>query len=255
MTKNNNFKFSSLSQKINLFCIPFAGGSYYAYKNFENHVADFINVVPIDIPGRGRRWGKPLLTSMHDMAEDVYQQIKEKLDEPFAVYGHSMGSTVGYLLAEKLIREKKTAIPLHLFASGRQGPPVPTKEKDIYLLPEKEFIEKILAYGGTPREIAESKEMMELFVPIMRADFQAVSTYEYEKTEPLDIPISVLIGDNEKFTYEEAHTWQAVTKRNIFLKQFPGDHFFIFDHLPEIGSIISRTLEKRRSVPSFKGKF
>jgi len=185
MTKNNNFKFSSLSQKINLFCIPFAGGSYYAYKNFENHVADFINVVPIDIPGRGRRWGKPLLTSMHDMAEDVYQQIKEKLDEPFAVYGHSMGSTVGYLLAEKLIREKKTAIPLHLF----------------------------------------------------------------------DIPISVLIGDNEKFTYEEAHTWQAVTKRNIFLKQFPGDHFFIFDHLPEIGSIISRTLEKRRSVPSFKGKF
>lgn len=135
-------------------------------------------------------------------------------------------------------------MPVHLFFSGRQGPSIESKEKDWHLLPRQRFIERVIAYGGIPQAVAAEKDLMALFVPIMQADFQALSEYQYEKALPLDIPITVMIGLDEGITYDEALTWQEVTTQSVTIHQFPGDHFFLFDHLPEIGAIISRTLEK-----------
>jgi len=35
-----------------------------------------------------------------------------------------------------------------------------------------------------------------------------------------------------------------MTTRKISVRQFSGGHFFIFDHLPEIGKLIAEGLEK-----------
>jgi surfactin synthase thioesterase subunit len=233
----------TMHQNIHLFCLPFAGGNTYSYREFKKSHADFINIVAIDLPGHGRRMGKPLLTNIDAMAEYVLHHIQDDLSEPYAIYGHSMGAIIAYVLSQKL-RKKKLGMPIHLFVSGRQGPPVVSKEKDWHLLPKKEFIQKVMTYGGIPEEVAEEEDLMDLFVPILRADFQAVSDYKYEEAAPLDLPITVMIGLDEDITYEEALQWQNATTRKIAIKQFPGGHFFIFDHLPEIGNMISRTLAK-----------
>jgi len=242
MKNNNAIQSKGLSQKITLFCLPFAGGNFYAYRDFEKYTADFIHIQAIDIPGHGRRMKEPLQYDIYDIADDIFFQIKDELTRPYAIYGHSMGALLGYLVTE-IIFEKELPMPQHLFLSGRYGPATPNKEKDWHLLPREEFIRKVGGeYGGIPPEVAAEKELMDMFIPIMRADFQAHSEYQYQTPQKLDVPVSVFIGANENITYEEASQWQEITTQSVSVQVFPGKHFFVFDHLPEIGNIISRKL-------------
>ncbi|MCP4345410.1 MAG: thioesterase [Desulfobacterales bacterium] len=240
--KKNN-PWPSKPEKINLFCLPFAGGNSYSYREFENYTAGFINAIPVDLPGHGKFIGQPLLTSVSEMVDNVFNQVRKFLNQPYAIYGHSMGTLLGYLLSVKIIKAKVPK-PVHLFFSGRYAPTIESREKNFHLLPREEFIKKVMAYGGIPKQVAREKDLMDLFVPIMKADFQATSTYKYEEAEPFDIPIKVMIGDNDNATYDEAMRWQEVTTRKIFVTQFTGGHFFIFDHMQEICRIISESLEK-----------
>ncbi len=236
---------TAVHEKMNLFCFPFSGGSFYSYKPFEKHVPRHIHVSGIDLPGHGRRMREPLLTDIHEMVEDIWMSIKDDLNAPYAIYGHSLGSTLAYLFTLKAIAENKPS-PCRLFLSGRNAPSV-NKRKNIHLLPKQEFIQKLLQYGGTSKELLQEKDLMEFMVPIMRADFQAVETYTYDRNAPrLAIPLTVMIGLNDvDVTYEEALKWQEVTTWKISVRQFPGGHFFIFDHLPEISRIICQDLAEK----------
>ena len=231
------------SRKINLFCLPFAGGSCYSYRGLEKCTADFINLIPIELPGHGQRMREPLLLDAFEMAEHVYLQIRDLLDRPCAFYGHSLGALLSYLLVRKIAAENLPD-PVHLFVSGRQAPSVEEERKDAHLLPRRAFYQKVAEYGGTPEKVLQEDALMEFMEPILRADFQAVATYKHQNYFRLCTPITVMIGREEKVTYEDAMKWQEMTCRKISVRQFPGGHFFIFDYFPEIGGIISKVLEE-----------
>lgn len=228
---------------LNLFCLPFAGGSFYAYREFEKYVASEIRIIGMDLPGHGRKMSEPLLTDIHKMSDHIWERISDDLDQPYAIYGHSMGATLAYLLTKKIFQQDAPA-PLHLFVSGRPGPSGGSREEKIHQLPKAEFIQKITEYGGTPKEVLAEKELMNFMEPILRADFQAVETYHHTGGTPLDIPMTVMVGSDDRTCRGEAMRWQEVTTREIAFREFSGGHFFVFDHLPEIGKIISRALTK-----------
>ena len=244
-SKNTQFSSggeSTQRQRINLICLPFAGASIYSYRNITKHIADFINIIPVELPGRGQRISEPLLSDIHKIVDDAFLQIKMHINIPYAIYGHSMGTLMGFLLAKRILNENLPQ-PLHLFFSGRGGPSVQDKDKDIHALPKKEFIKKLQEYEGSPQEILNDESIMEFFEPVLRADFKAISTYTYKKSTPFDIPITVMIGKTENTTYEEAIKWQDETSKDISLRQLPGGHFFIYQHSQEIGKIFSSTLQ------------
>ncbi len=228
-------------EKFNLFCFPFAGGSYFAYNDFDKHMADHVHLVKMDLPGHGKRIGEPLLTTIDAMVSDLYERIRNDLDKPYSFYGHSLGALLSYRLAV-LIAGRSSPAPVHLFLSGQQGPSVEEKNRNIYLLPKKRFIEKIVEYGGISEEVLNSRDLLDFMEPILRADFQAVGTYEHKDEEPLDAPMTVMIGSEDDISHVDAWKWQETTTREIVVKQFPGDHFFIFDHAPELCEIISKNL-------------
>jgi surfactin synthase thioesterase subunit len=231
------------TDKVRLFCIPFAGGSRYAYRGLGKYTADFIHLVHIELPGHGQRMREPLLTDARKIAEDIFLQIRDDLNPPYAFYGHSLGALLSYLLARKIMAENMPD-PVRLFVSGRQGPSVAEEDKDTHRLPRRAFYKKVAEYGGTPQKVLEEEELMAFMEPILRADFQAVATYRHSNTIRLHTPITVMIGLEEKVKHEDALKWREVTHGEISLKQFPGGHFFIFDHFPEIGRIVSTELEK-----------
>ncbi len=230
-----------MPQSITLFCLPYAGGNSYVYKKFAEYHSNGVTIAAIDLPGHGKYFRKAPLTNIHDMAEYVFHEIHENLHKPYAIYGHSMGTLIGYVLTQKISQEH-LPLPRHLFLSGRQGPAVRSKEENWHLLPKDIFLKKVMAYGGIPEQVAAEEELMDFFIPILKADFQAVSDYKHEQAQPLHVPVTVLIGQDDNITYAEALQWQDVTTQKIAVKQFPGNHFFIFDYLPEIGATISRIL-------------
>ena len=254
MTMEHNSKFrsenpqftsgekSTQRQRINLICLPFAGASIYSYRDITTQIADFINIIPVELPGRGQRISEPLLSDIHKIVDDAFLQIKAHINIPYAIYGHSLGTLLGFLLVKRILNEDLPQ-PIHLFFSGRGGPSVQDKDKHIHALPKKEFIKKLQEYEGSPQEILNDESIMEFFEPVLRADFKAVSNYPYNEDTPFNIPITVMIGTTENTTYEEAMKWQDETSKEISLRQFPGGHFFIYQHSQEIGRIFSHTLQ------------
>lgn len=229
------------TMKIKLFCFPFAGGSQYSYTLFNRYLPAKIELIPLDIPGRGARFSEKLLDDLNAIAEDLYEQIKDQLDAPFAFYGHSMGTMLCFLVTQ-ILHNKQLPLPTHLFLSGRGGPKYEEKDRNWHLLPPNEFRQKLLALGGSPKEVLEEERLMELIEPILRADFKAVELFSYPNFQMLDIPVVVMIGKEEQITREEALSWQEITTLPVQFHEFQGDHFFIFEHTQKMIEIVAQQL-------------
>ena len=226
--------------------MPFAGGSKHSYRELSKLAPPNMKVHAIEIPGRGSRTNEPLLESCQALVEDVFLQIKDKLDQPYAIYGHSMGTLLGYLLTQK-IREENRRQPLHLFLSSGLGPSIFHTKPRYHVMGKKEFIQKLGNLGGIPPEVLQNEILLNFFEPIFRADFKAIETYQYVKSTPFNIPITVMIGSEERISREQAQTWQKETIHPIELLEFPGGHFFINDYFFQIMDLISTRLDNQLS--------
>ena len=224
-----------------LFCLPFAGGNQYSFRELKNALPSSVTLVPIDYPGRGARLKEPLMSSLDGMAADVLEQVKGRLSTPYALYGHSMGAAIGFELAHK-IRENGLPGPLHLFVSGRNAPSSPRRREPISHLPSAQFRAKIKELGGSPDEVLNNHALMELFEPILKNDFLAHETYSYTRRRPFDFPITAMYGDSEDLPPEEVDKWGLETGGPFDKLAFGGDHFFIFRHWKTIASYISENL-------------
>jgi len=226
-----------------LICLPYAGGTKHSFRYINKSILENINIYSFDYPGHGNRIKESCLVSMNDIVDDIYSQIQPILNEPYAIYGHSMGAILSYLLTRK-IELNKINLPLHVFISGTDAPSVKSKKEVRYSLPKDQFIEKLKKLGGMPDEILENEELLGFFEPILRSDFQAVETFNYIKLDPLNVPITVMIGDKEELEEEDVLKWQEETTHKLEVYNFNGGHFFIFDNGKEITELIAKYLSK-----------
>ncbi|PEY27155.1 thioesterase [Bacillus cereus] len=234
--------------KVKIFCLPHAGGSAFSYSKWKNYFNPYIEVVPIELAGRGYRIEESCYHSMEEAVNDVYKIIFNQLNNsPYILYGHSMGSLIAYELARK-IQISNNVLPEFLVLSGRNHPN--SKIKDIrHNLPDEQFKNEVIAIGGTPSKVFQSEELMKIFLPILRADFKIVETYIHDNnTQVCDIDFLILNGKNDEFTtYEEVIKWEQYTNKMCTFHSFEGRHFFLHENIQEIASISIRKLDSQRS--------
>lgn len=226
---------------INLFCFPFAGGGAISYRGLGNRFGG-INVSTLELPGRGTRFSEPLLYELDHIVDDLFGRIKHRLDNGYAFFGHSMGATVAYALTRRIIEEGLPQ-PKTLFLSGSRGPSLRRNERR-HLLPQKEFFDMLKALGGCPEEILRERELMELYEPVLRADFAVIDTNRHRESPPLDIPMVIFNGADDSVSADEAREWRRESTRAIRYFEFPGDHFFIFRHWESIRRIFAEHLDE-----------
>ncbi|MBD2692146.1 thioesterase II family protein [Anabaena catenula] len=213
--------------KLRLFCLPYAGGSAMVFRTWANDLPSTIEVCPLELPGRGRQMNLPPYTKMQPLVEEIAQNLTPYLDKPFAIFGHSMGGLVSFELT-RLLRSDYNLTPLHLFISARNAPQVTPSKRPIYNLPDAEFWQEIWNFNGTPDDVMENQDIIQLFLPILRADFTVLDTYIYTIQPPLDCPISVFGGLQDKeFTDYELEAWREQTTASFSLQMLEGNHFFI----------------------------
>ncbi|MGA5453257.1 thioesterase II family protein [Streptomyces umbrinus] len=90
----------------------------------------------------------------------------------------------------RLLRHRGWPAPCHLFVSASPAP-ARRREPLLHNASDTELKTRLLALNGTPREILGNDELMELILPVLRADFAILETYEYHEEPPLDVPITV----------------------------------------------------------------
>ena len=232
------------SALLRLFCLPYAGGGASAYRLWPAGLPPFVEVCPVQIPGREGRSREPLFAEWPPLVEAIGQAILPLLDRPFALFGHSLGAMLGFELA-RYLRRLHGKEPLHLSVSGRGAPQLPHREPPIHALPEKEFIEELVNYDGTPREVVEHAELMQFLLPILRADFRISETYTHTPGLPLGCPLSAFGGMlDSKVSREELEGWGAQTTTDFSVRMYPGGHFFIHTDRASLLRDISRDLTR-----------
>ena len=228
--------------RVRLFCFPYAGGSSVIYRPWSKELPRHIDVVPALLPGRELRVREPAYTTVEPLVDALAREITPLLDKPFAFFGHSMGAIISFELARRL-RSERGVEPAHLFISGRRSPQEPRRDPYLHDLPDAEFVRELEHLNGTPKEVLAHKELMELLIPMLRADFSVCHTYTYVPGEPLRCPITVLGGTrDEEAPRHELDLWRKETTGDCNIKMLDGDHFFIHQQQTEILRIIETAL-------------
>ena len=161
------------------------------------------------------------------LVDGLLPAIEPFLDRPFIFFGHSFGALVAFELVRHL-RKCSLPQPDMLIVSGCRAPHLPDHNLSLHGLPDAEFLEALNGFNGISSALLEEPELLDLFLPVLRADFESFETYVYETESPLNSHIMALGGVHDpRVQREELEAWASQTTSLFQSEYFPGDHFFI----------------------------
>lgn len=236
------------SATVRLFCFPYGGGGSVIFREWPDGLPAFIEVCAVQLPGRGSRLMEEPFTEMGALVPVLAENLQPYLTIPFAFFGHSLGAFISFELA-RYLRTKAMPEPQALFVSGAPAPQLRRSEPPLHDLPESELIKELRKFNGTPNEVLEHAELMQLMLPTLRADFTLLETYSYKTSKPLDCPIIAFGGTRDhSVTAALVEAWRAQTNTSFSRRMVPGDHFFVNTNRKQLLLLISRQLSRRLSA-------
>jgi medium-chain acyl-[acyl-carrier-protein] hydrolase len=255
MTENFNSQIKSMAApwsldqggptraKLRLFCFPYSGGSANIFHGWEKFLPVTVRVCPVELPGRGRCIADPPFRQIAPLLQWLFNALHPYLNEPIAMFGHSLGALISFEFARLLV--KADIRPIHLFVSGRRAPPASINRKPIFNLAEAEFIQELRRLKGTPQEVLTNYDFMKFIIPILKADFEICETYSYFDGPRLDCPITVFAGlQDDETTSEHLSLWRDQTTGPCTVHVLPGDHFFLRSAQPLLLRMLAKELHQ-----------
>jgi medium-chain acyl-[acyl-carrier-protein] hydrolase len=200
-----------------------------------------IEVRAIQLPGRGARLAEPPCTSFPHLVRTIAGLLDEGDEVPFAFFGHSLGGVLAFEVARYCAKHGLPK-PWQLFVSGSPAPQQRGESRNLHLLPEDELIDLLRGFQGTPPAVLASRELMQLLLPTIRADFSLVEGYRYSNAPLLEVPIIAFAGRDDEISVSQMQAWERETSQDFQLHWFDGGHFFINAHREQIAELISEEM-------------
>jgi medium-chain acyl-[acyl-carrier-protein] hydrolase len=233
-----------------LFCLPYAGGGTTIFHAWPDRLPNAVEVCPIALPGRENRIREKAFDRLPPLVEALAAAIHPYLDKPFALFGHSMGALIAFELT-RYLRERRYPMPYQLVVSAARAPHCRSSTAKIHVLPDHEFTQQLRLLRGTSEAVLQNEELMQLLLPVLRADFAICEEYVYNADAPLDCPITVYAGrDDQEIGSDLLHAWSEQTRGIFRLRMFPGDHFYLLTAREKLLRAIGDDL--RVSLPDYE---
>ncbi|MFJ4348645.1 thioesterase II family protein [Pseudomonas sp. NPDC089401] len=233
---------------LNLLCLPYSGASAMVYSRWRRKLPAWLQVRPVELPGRGSRMAEPLQTDMQALARQLAAEQRLAAQAPYALLGHSLGALLAFELAHEL-QALGCRPPVALFACGTAAP---TRREDYDgdnwrdAKTDEQLKAELRELNGTPEEVLANDELMSLTLPILRADFLLCGRYAYRQRPALQCPLHVLGGTDDRASDEQLLDWRKETQGEFSLRMFPGGHFFIHEHEDPVLGALAESLEPHR---------
>lgn len=229
---------------LRLFCFPYAGGRAQIFSTWSDALPDHIEVCPVELPGRGRRWGETPFIELSPLIEAIASSIAPLLNRPYAFFGHSIGALIAFELA-RFLRQQNASEPVYLFVSSRRAPQLQDFDPPSHTLPDDELIRKLNWLKGTPQDALNDPELMQLWLPVLRADLAVSETYTYIPQMPLSCPIIAFGGRQDPAIRRGGlRQWREQTTGRFAKHLFRGNHFFIHSAQPHLLKLLAVMLQK-----------
>eukprot|EP00698_Gefionella_okellyi_P004499 TRINITY_DN14135_c0_g1_i1.p1 TRINITY_DN14135_c0_g1~~TRINITY_DN14135_c0_g1_i1.p1 ORF type:complete len:276 (-),score=18.53 TRINITY_DN14135_c0_g1_i1:286-1077(-) len=223
--------------KLRLLCFTYAGGSAMLFRTWSDKLPDFVEVCPIELPGRMSRSNEPSVTNWRDLVSEIVEELKPLLrDKPFALFGHSLGSLLSFEVARYIQKHAITSQPLvALFVSARRPNHLKRLVSPIHHLSNREFAEEVHKRFDSMADVLANPSLLDIVIPPMKADFCLVETYEYEEGEKLSCPIFAFGGTADPFVDEESlRAWSELSIGETHVVMMDGDHFSYVTKSPTV---------------------
>lgn len=206
------------------------------FRRWRHLLPDDVELVLVTMPGRERRVAELPLDHYPTAMKHLTEHLGEVLRTPYALFGHSMGALLALGLAA--FQEEAGRPPSRLLVSGCPAPGT-RNDRNAREWTDAELIDELRRHGGTAPEILNSPELLELVLPLYRADLAVCDSFR-PPPKPLTTPISVLGGDRDVGT-EALEPWRDWSRAEVVIRVFPGGHFFVNGEAEQavIGSVIA----------------
>jgi surfactin synthase thioesterase subunit len=221
-----------VNPRARLFCFPYAGGSAPVFAGWGERLSPKIEVWAAQPRGRGMRFKDAPCLTVPEMVEDYLSVLRAELianpELPFAFYGHSLGGVIAFELTRQLEAEG-LPVPEHVFIGASAPPHLGLIHPRVLHLPDAEFVDAVQErYQGIPAAVLNEPELMELLLPVLKADFAAYENYEYPAAALVPCPLTVFAGQDDRGMRPELlQGWSRHASGPFAWYTVAGDHFFL----------------------------
>ncbi|HTZ45884.1 MAG TPA: alpha/beta fold hydrolase [Jatrophihabitans sp.] len=231
-----------------LLCFPHAGASALAYARWRRELAPVLDVRVLELPGRLGRHAEPLALTMPEVLDSLATQVDALATENCLLYGHSLGALVAFEFARRLAAAGRA--PARLVVSGRNGPTRTSPYPTVHTLPSEELLAAVQAMDTGQPGLADEPELVDLFLPVLRADLRVAETYAYSPAaSALPCPILSWQGEDDPLVSRDGvQAWELETSASCTIAWLPGQHFFHLNRpefLVELARAVTRQPARR----------
>lgn len=236
--------------------IPYAGAGPNTVAIWAEAMDEGTEALFVRLPGRETRFSEPPLVDAREAARQVADAIGSLAPLPTVLLGHSMGSLVAYLTAVQLAQVGLGHLA-GLIVSGLNPPHADTLCPRVGRMADSEFIAVLDRLGGLPAGFSDNRELIDLLLPLLRADFSLVETYRHVDTNPLPVQIVAISGERDCLAPRDAAIgWGRYTDVGFHSVVHDGDHFAIMH--PQgmwqnaVSTALARIWESRERPEAFR---
>lgn len=233
--------------RVRLYCFPYAGAAASVYMRWKRHLPDFLEVVPVELPGHGRRSSEALRSSMAAVVTDLRQTLNHDPTSPFVLFGHSLGALVAFEYAYRLEQEQQ-ARPLLLIASGAHAPSH-RRVRQRHTFTDAALRAELVKLDGTPASVLADPELMELVLGVLRADFSVADTYFRPTNCAVQCPIHAIAGSEDAVNEQALSSWREHTLFDFGMSFLPGGHFYLHPSEEALLALLVRRITQELTRP------
>lgn len=230
--------------RVRLVCFPFAGGGASIYSRLADALPQSVEMIAVQLPGREDRSREQPPSSVPSLASAVSVALLPYADFPMAFYGHCAGALLAHEVAHE-IRNRYGIRAVHLFA-GAQGAPHlnrAARVRPLHSMSDSGMLFELANRGGLPDSVAANEDLVNMLVPLLRADFALWENYSFGEHPRLDIPITTLRDPEDPFCDAGAiAAWEEYTSDEFNSVLVRGGHYFITSCEQQVGNVISEML-------------
>lgn len=214
-----------------LLCFPWAGAGVSVYRHWTAKLPPDMELCPVALPGRESRFDEHALQEWPALLDSLRTELRDWIDQPFSVYGHSLGALIAFELFRRI-----PEVPLRRFvAAACASPQIWHERKRIAHLSDSELIGEVVGLEGTPAEVIAANELLQLLLPPLRADFRLCDEYLYTPGPMLRCPVLAFYGvEDESVDAARVSGWYEVATGSFRAESTRGFHLFLRTHADEV---------------------
>ncbi|MET9497756.1 thioesterase domain-containing protein [Streptomyces sp. NPDC006552] len=246
---------------LRIHCFAHAGAGVSSFAGWSRGLGHGAVAVPHLLPGRDHRRREPRLTGRDALLAELLPRLTaddETRQDPYLLYGHSLGALVAYTLARAL-REAGLPAPALLVVGACPPPDRAVGLSDACRAPDEEVLRLLGGLGGLPGGAEPGGIWHRVVLPVLRDDLLLADALRAAARRPssagtLDVPVLAVAGRDDPLAPPDAVAgWRRWTTGPFARRTVPGDHFFVREReLPRLIGRAGRVV--RRLAPVTAGR-